>query len=57
MRLMRCKDQIKREDGLDPDEGGIDVPESTDGITRYPSQWMVHITQMMLQNYDGQASR
>jgi len=29
--------QIKREEGLDPDEGGIDVPDGTDGITRYPS--------------------
>ena len=42
--------QIKREEGLDPDEGGIDVPQNTDGITRYPSQWTVSITQMMLQN-------
>ena len=29
--------QIKREEGLDPDEGGIDIPQNTDGITRYPS--------------------
>ena len=33
--------QIKREEGLDPDEGGIDVPDGTDGITRYPSQDVV----------------
>ena len=29
--------QINKEEGLDPDEGGIDVPQNTDGITRYPS--------------------
>ena len=29
--------QINKEAGLDPDEGGIDVPDGTDGITRYPS--------------------
>ena len=31
------QDEINREAGLDPDEGGIDVPDGTDGITRYPS--------------------
>ena len=29
--------QINKEAGLDPDEGGVDVPDGTDGITRYPS--------------------
>ena len=29
--------QINREAGLDPDEGGVDVPDGGDGITRYPS--------------------
>ena len=28
--------QINKETGLDPDEGGVDVPDNTDGITRYP---------------------
>ena len=28
--------EINKEAGLDPDEGGIDVPDSTDGVTRYP---------------------
>ena len=28
--------QINKEAGLDPDEGGVDVPDNTDGITRYP---------------------
>ena len=29
--------QINKEAGLDPDEGGVDVPQDTDGVTRYPS--------------------
>ena len=29
--------QMNTEAGLDPDEGGVDVPQNTDGITRYPS--------------------
>ena len=31
------QDEINKESGLDPDEGGIEVPDGTDGITRYPS--------------------
>ena len=30
------QDQINREAGLDPEDGGVDVPSNTDGITRYP---------------------
>ena len=30
------QNEINKEAGLDPDEGGIDVPDSTDGVTRYP---------------------
>jgi len=29
--------QINKEAGLDPDEGGINVPDDSDGISRYPS--------------------
>ena len=29
--------QMNKEPGLDPDEGGVDIPQNTDGITRYPS--------------------
>jgi len=29
--------QINIEAGLDSDEGGVDVPDGSDGITRYPS--------------------
>ena len=30
--------QIKREADTDTDDGGVDVPQDTDGVTRYPSQ-------------------
>ena len=30
------QDQINKEAGLDPEDGGVDVPSNTDGITRYP---------------------
>ena len=30
------QDQINKEAGLDTDDGGIDMPDNTDGITRYP---------------------
>ena len=29
--------QINKEAGLDPDEGGVNVPDGSDGISRYPS--------------------
>ena len=29
--------QIRREAGLPPEEGGVDVPSGTDGVTRYPA--------------------
>ena len=35
-KLMKCKTNEK-EAGLDPDDGGVDVPDGADGITRYPS--------------------
>ena len=28
--------QMNKEAGLDPEDGGVDVPDNTDGITRYP---------------------
>ena len=31
------QNQMNKEAGLDPDDGGVDVPDNTDGITRYPS--------------------
>jgi hypothetical protein len=29
--------QINKEAGLDVDDGGVDMPDNTDGITRYPT--------------------
>ena len=46
--------QIKREEGLDPDEGGISVPDSTDGITRYPSQGGEVLPADDVAKFDGQ---
>ena len=30
------QNEINRESGIDPEDGGVDVPDSTDGVTRYP---------------------
>jgi hypothetical protein len=30
--------QMNREAGIDPEDGGVDIPDGSDGITRYPSQ-------------------
>ena len=37
MEITDMQDQINKEAGLDPEDGGVDVPDNTDGITRYPS--------------------
>ena len=37
-RLKICKNKLIIEDGTDVDDGGVDVPQNTDGVTRYPSQ-------------------
>jgi len=36
MEIADMQDQINKEAGLDPEDGGVDVPDNTDGITRYP---------------------
>ena len=35
--IAEMQKQINTEAGLDSDEGGVDVPDGGDGITRYPS--------------------
>jgi hypothetical protein len=30
------QDEINKESGMDPEDGGVDVPDNTDGVTRYP---------------------
>jgi len=37
LEIEEMQKQINKEAGLNPDEGGVDVPDNTDGITRYPS--------------------
>ncbi len=36
MEINDMQDQINKEAGVDPEDGGIDVPDNTDGVTRYP---------------------
>ena len=35
--IQDMQNQMNKEAGLDSDEGGVDVPDDSDGITRYPS--------------------
>jgi hypothetical protein len=34
--IAKMRDQIKKEQDTDVDDGGIDMPDGGDGITRYP---------------------
>ena len=45
--------QMNKEAGLDPDEGGVDIPQNTDGITRYPSMDGEPIPADDISKYDG----
>jgi hypothetical protein len=36
IEIVDMQDQINQEAGVDPEDGGIDVPDNTDGVTRYP---------------------
>jgi hypothetical protein len=46
--------QINKEAGLDPDEGGVEVPTDTDGVTRYPSVDGAPIPADDLAKYQGE---
>ena len=46
--------QINKEAGLDPDEGGVAVPDGSDGITRYPSVDGAPIPADDLAKYQGE---
>ena len=52
--IENMQDQINKESGLDPEDGGVDIPQSTDGITRYPSQDGNPIPPDDVAKYDGQ---
>ena len=45
--------QMNKEAGLDPDEGGVSVPQDTDGVTRYPSLDGAPIPADDLDKYQG----
>ena len=42
------------EEDIEPEDGGIDIPQDTDGITRYPSQGGTPIPPDDVAKYDGQ---
>jgi len=46
--------EINDENNTDVEDGGIDVPQSTDGVTRYPSQDGAPIPPDDLDRYDGE---
>jgi hypothetical protein len=46
--------QINKESGLDPEDGGVDIPQNTDGITRYPSMDGDPIPADDVSKYDGE---
>ena len=48
------QDQINKEAGLDPEDGGVDIPQNTDGITRYPSMDGEPIPADDVSKYDGE---
>ena len=35
--IEEMRDQMNREAGIEPEDGGINVPDGSDGVTRYPS--------------------
>ena len=45
---------MNKEAGLDPEDGGVDVPDNTDGITRYPSMDGAPIPADDVAKYDGE---
>ena len=45
--------QINKEAGLEPEDGGGDIPQGSDGITRYPSQDGEVIPPDDVSKYDG----
>ena len=47
--------QINKEAGMDTDDGGVNVPQDTDGITRYPSVDGAPIPADDLDKYQGNA--
>ena len=47
------KDEMNKEAGMDTSDGGVNVPQDTDGVTRYPSIDGSPISGDDLDAYDG----
>jgi len=52
--IENMQDQMNKEAGLDPEDGGVDIPQNTDGITRYPSMDGDPIPADDVSKYDGE---
>ena len=52
--IEEMQDEMNKEAGADPEDGGVDMPQSSDGITRFPSQDGNPIPPDDLAKYDGQ---
>jgi len=53
LEIEEMQKQINIEDGKDVDDGGVNVPQDTDGVTRYPSQGGNPISADDLDKYQG----
>ena len=51
--IEEMQNEINREANADTDDGGVDVPQDTDGVTRYPSQGGNPIPADDLDKYQG----
>jgi len=54
--IQDMQNQMNKEAGLDSDEGGVDVPDGSDGITRYPQVDGVPIPPDDVAGYDDENS-
>ena len=52
--IEEMQNEMNKEAGADPEDGGVDMPQSSDGITRFPSQDGTPIPPDDLAKYDGQ---
>ena len=54
--VAEMRDQIKREIEIDPMDGGVDIPDAGDGITRYPQDGSgAMVPADDVSKYDGEA--
>jgi len=51
--IEQMQNEINKEANADTDDGGIDVPQDTDGVTRYPSAGGSPIPADDLDKYQG----